>query len=88
VARPTGGRQGDAASQAVFAATPGSCDPTVHQPTHPVHTLPWVVELLAVAVIGAAVLFGLILVTNGAALLPGEEAAPATPATLPYTQAD
>lgn len=61
----------------------------VQQHAQPRHALPWWLELVVAAVVGAAILFGVLLVAGHSDLLPGTEAAPVvTPAALPYTQAD
>jgi hypothetical protein len=61
----------------------------VQQQAQPHHALPWWLELVVAAIVGAALLFGVLLVAGHSDLLPTTETAPvATPATLPYTQAD
>jgi len=60
----------------------------LHQQAHPGQTFPLWLELIVAAVLGAALLFGGLLVAGHTDILPSTGEAPAAPATLPYTQAD
>jgi hypothetical protein len=47
---------------------------TVHQPMMTHHALPWGLELLGAAIIGAALLFGILLAAGHSDLLPWNQA--------------
>lgn len=47
---------------------------TVNQPTFAHHALPWWLELVGAAIIGAALLFGMLLVAGHSDLLPWTQA--------------
>jgi len=54
---------------------------TVHQPTMTHHAMPWWLELAGAAIIGAALLFGALLVAGHTDLLPWTDTGTGTTST-------